>query len=329
MLSGHGPSIRGCPQAPAVNGEFGWRLRPRSRNSSKSSTWHGVIGRSGAGSRTDLNLKGANAPGRRSVGWSVPLLDEWNALRSPAPCPVSRQLHPSLTSPPLSPCARGSGVCRRAPRRSLETMRESAGIGGRTPQSPGCGRVHRRPRGARVGRSTRARDVRAQTLAVRGEAGASWRFARDARSELGRGDGRHHRRAPRARGVADLLGVDPLQFEAGVASGLINVPQLIGGALELAIVATMANNRTVDALAAASSRRWRWWPASSPVPRRCRVRDRRVGPRDGADLGPGLARARRGGAARGAAAGRGRRVTATRHAVLVGNPSAPPVGITE
>jgi EmrB/QacA subfamily drug resistance transporter len=51
--------------------------------------------------------------------------------------------------------------------------------------------------------------------------------------------------------VAAVAGVEP--HEAGLASGLINTSQQVGGALGLAILATVANSRTADVVAGGAS----------------------------------------------------------------------------
>jgi hypothetical protein len=51
--------------------------------------------------------------------------------------------------------------------------------------------------------------------------------------------------------IAALAGIEPA--EAGLASGLINTSQQIGGALGIAAISTIATSRTEDALAGGAS----------------------------------------------------------------------------
>ena len=50
--------------------------------------------------------------------------------------------------------------------------------------------------------------------------------------------------------IAALAGIEP--HEAGLASGLINTSQQIGGALGIAALSTIATSRTADAVTAGS-----------------------------------------------------------------------------
>ncbi len=118
--------------------------------------------------------------------------------------------------------------------------------------------------------------------------------------------------------IAAVAGVSAQ--ESGLASGLINTSQQVGGALGLAILATIANSTTKDAMVEAGGDQER--PARGPdrrlrggVHRRRGLRDPRRDPDHGADLEQDQPRARRGGAPRRGRGRPGRRLVAgLRHA---------------
>ena len=62
--------------------------------------------------------------------------------------------------------------------------------------------------------------------------------------------------------IAALAGVIP--SEAGLASGLINTSQQIGGALGIAALSTIATSHTADSVEAGRPCRWLWSTGSSP-----------------------------------------------------------------
>ena len=86
--------------------------------------------------------------------------------------------------------------------------------------------------------------------------------------------------------IAAVSGIE--DSEQGLASGLINTSQQIGGALGLAVLATVANSRTADALAAAGGNpralaRRSGRGLSGGVHRRRAHRPDRPGPDSGSD----------------------------------------------
>ena len=104
--------------------------------------------------------------------------------------------------------------------------------------------------------------------------------------------------------IAAVTGTKP--HEAGLASGLINTSQQVGGALGLAILATVANSRTQSLFhAGVHNTGGRADQGLRPgVPRRRRLRPRRSDPRRRADLLARQPRTLKGGPQR---RGRGRR----------------------
>jgi hypothetical protein len=161
-----------------------------------------------------------SAPGDRSLGLALPR----EAVAQVRGIALSLLVPPTEPSKAKQCSASQADSLPSADSASRPWLLSRTTAGTYATASRGRERVAHRVRGSPSGRRARASEVQVQTPApVRAKqerrGAPAWRC-----SESQPGAGRHHRRAARAHGVDDLLGVDSLQVDRGRAE--VGVPEL-------------------------------------------------------------------------------------------------------